>query len=126
MKTSELTGAALDAAVAICEGHRLNGPYTAFNGAFCLQEDDGSDGDVCPAYSTNRSLAGSIIDREEISTVLLYGTTWGATTYNVRDIALDRNEAHYQGIGPTRLIAAMRCFVATRLGEEVEIPQELT
>lgn len=125
MKTSELTGAALDAAVAICEGHRLNGPYTAFDGAFCLQEADGSDGDVCPAYSTDRTQGGSIIDREDISTVLLYGTTWGATTYNVRDIVLDRNEAHYQGIGPTRLIAAMRCFVASKFGDEVELPKEL-
>lgn len=27
--------------------------------------------------------------------------------------------------GPTPLIAAMRCFVASRLGDEVEIPDEL-
>jgi len=26
---------------------------------------------------------------------------------------------------PTPLIAAMRCFVASRLGEEVEVPDEL-
>jgi len=28
-------------------------------------------------------------------------------------------------IGPTPLTAAMRCFVASKLGEEVNIPQEL-
>ena len=28
--------------------------------------------------------------------------------------------------GPTPLIAAMRCFVASRLGEEVDMPEELT
>lgn len=28
-------------------------------------------------------------------------------------------------IGPTPLIAAMRCFVASRLGDEIEIPEEL-
>lgn len=28
--------------------------------------------------------------------------------------------------GPTPLIAAMRCYVASKLGEEVEIPEELT
>ena len=28
--------------------------------------------------------------------------------------------------GPTPLIAAMRCYVASKLGDEVEIPEELT
>lgn len=28
--------------------------------------------------------------------------------------------------GPAPLIAAMRCYVASKLGEEVEIPEELT
>jgi hypothetical protein len=27
--------------------------------------------------------------------------------------------------GPTPLIAAMRCYVASKLGDEVEIPSEL-
>jgi hypothetical protein len=28
--------------------------------------------------------------------------------------------------GPTPLIAAMRCYVASKLGDEVEVPKELT
>jgi hypothetical protein len=32
----------------------------------------------------------------------------------------------YQEHGPTPLIAAMRCFVASKLGDEIEIPKELT
>ena len=28
-------------------------------------------------------------------------------------------------IGPTPLIAAMRCFAASRLGDEVDVPDEL-
>jgi hypothetical protein len=28
--------------------------------------------------------------------------------------------------GPTPLVAAMRCYVASRLGAEVEIPDQLT
>jgi hypothetical protein len=28
--------------------------------------------------------------------------------------------------GPTPLIAAMRCYVASKLGAEIEIPKELT
>ena len=31
----------------------------------------------------------------------------------------------YLSYGPTPLIAAMRCFCASRLGDEVEIPKEL-
>jgi len=27
--------------------------------------------------------------------------------------------------GPTPLIAAMRCYVASKLGEEVDVPEEL-
>jgi hypothetical protein len=27
--------------------------------------------------------------------------------------------------GPTPLIAAMRCYVASRLGDEVDVPEEL-
>ena len=27
--------------------------------------------------------------------------------------------------GPTPLIAAMRCYVASKLGDEVEVPEEL-
>ena len=32
----------------------------------------------------------------------------------------------YQQFGPTPLIAAMRCYVASKLGEEVDVPEELT
>lgn len=113
MKTLELTGATLDWAGVKAEG--LATGQIAIDG-------------VRYGYynpSTDQAQGGSIIDREGISTVLLYGNTWGATTYNVQDIVLDRNEAHYQGIGPTRLIAAMRCFVASKFGDEVELPKEL-
>jgi hypothetical protein len=30
-----------------------------------------------------------------------------------------------EGVGPTPLIAVMRCFVASRLGDEVDVPEEL-
>ena len=39
-------------------------------------------------------------------------------------LALTRR-AQWNGAGPTPLIAAMRCIVASRLGDEVEIPEEL-
>ena len=30
-----------------------------------------------------------------------------------------------EAFGPTPLIAAMRCFVASKLGDEVEVPNEI-
>mgnify|MGYP000603757297 CR=1 FL=1 len=46
----------------------------------------------------------------------------------VEDLSDDGWEAcgfGYTTYGPTPFIAAMGCFVASRLGEEVEIPEEL-
>ena len=36
------------------------------------------------------------------------------------------NSAELMQFGPTPLVAAMRCFVTSKLGEEVEVPDELT
>lgn len=70
------------------------------------------------------SVAGPIIEREEIS---LHTTPkfaaqcmkWDASQRNVNGACV-RSQ-----FGPTPLIAAMRCYVASRLGDEVEIPDEL-
>ena len=99
MKTSELTGAALDWAVAKCEGHKIN------KRTLCHYNP-----------STNWSQGGPIIDREKI------GTGFGV------GIDFDRWEAGYttpEETGPTPLIAAMRCYVANKLGDNVELPEGL-
>ena len=111
MKTSELTGAALDWAVAKCEGHDAhfyNGVVrTTMRGVF---------GSEC-SYSTDWAQGGAIIEREMISTGAIdEGSTWYA-----RQAWTDADDA----IGETPLIAAMRCYVASKLGDEVEIPEEL-
>lgn len=69
-----------------------------------------------PAYSTDWAQGGPIIDREEIRlTPPLAGETdWLAACGNP-DFA-----------GSTPLVAAMRCYVASRLGDEVEIPDNLS
>lgn len=78
-------------------------------------------------YSTDWLLGGPIIERERISVVF------------DRDRVFDQDEAveqwlatlpmicdaEYSEHGPTPLIAAMRCYCCTELGDEVDIPEEL-
>ena len=106
MRTNELTGAALDWAVAKC----ADLPYPH------VYDEQGEIVEVSP--STNWSQGGPIIEREEISVNWASGQ-WQAHTAN------DQDEYVQIEYGPTPLIAAMRCYVASKLGDEVEIPEEL-
>ena len=65
-------------------------------------------------YSIDWYAAGPIIEREGIN-LWTEGYDWEATQYG-----------KWQEWGPTPLIAAMRCYVGTKLGNEVEIPETLT
>lgn len=104
MKTSELTGAALNWAVAKCEG-MLAEPWLW-----------GDESEVLMRYkfSTDWAEGGPIIELEKIATWFRDGT-WRAQ---------QSDTSHLKG-GPTPLIAAMRCYVASKLGDDVEIPKEL-
>lgn len=62
--------------------------------------------------STRWDQGGPLVESEGIDLVKMHGQGWHAELKRV---------AH----GPTPLIAAMRCYVASKLGEEVEIPKEL-
>jgi hypothetical protein len=104
MKTSELSGAALDWAVAICE-HNVG------------WEPEGEDRDY---YSTDWAQGGPIIEREGIDICTSTYGGWIAT------LITDWEDGTFvQGEGDTCLFAAMRCYVASKLGDEVEIPKEL-
>ena len=105
MKTSELTGAALDWAVAKCEGASPDTLESYIDGM--REANDGN-------YSTDWSQGGPIIERKKIA-VDYDHDVWNASI---------KGQRHYWS-GPTPLIAAMRCYVASKLGEEVEIPEEL-
>ena len=113
MKTSELTGAALDWAVAKCEGEL--GTFDFYlhesTGAFMLES-----GEVSILYSpsTQWKEGGPIIERERMWLAPRLNGEWGAEMFG-----------KFAALGLTPLIAAMRCYVASKLGEEVEIPEEL-
>jgi hypothetical protein len=107
MKTAELIGAALDWAVANCEGigtKWFDSGHLTINGEIY-------------SPSTDWAQAGPIIELEGIGIEChLEGTQWFAQNY----------WGEYESSGPTALIAAMRCYVASKLGETVEVPAELT
>ena len=96
MKTSELSGVQLDWAVAKAEGY--------------------PDEDILVDYlnySADWRLGGSIIEREKIALFLNGNDEWAAT------------DGIKNSVGDTPLIAAMRCYVASKLGEEVDLPVEI-
>jgi len=104
MKTNELTGAALDWAVAKCEG---------------TLHDDGSVSDYYQP-SVDWEQGGAIIEREMITVECFYEeSTWHAWT----PAPEQPRDAH--GYGETPLVAAMRCYVASKIGDEIEVPEEL-
>lgn len=120
MKTSELTGDALDWAVAKCEGIELiDGCYNRLlvDGRMSIGQS------MLSPYkpSTNWAQGGWIVEREKIGfwayTLDEEGNEnpgWYAETFE-----------GYCQTGTTPLIAAMRCYVASKLGDEVEVPEGL-
>ena len=115
MKTSELTGVALDWAVAKAGGGAKD--ISVFL--------DGHSRLDMYRYSTDWSQGGPIIERERIQTTPRGETTdlWEAIVFD--NIFMDDGSDCFQ-TGPTPLIAAVRCHVASYLGDAVDIPQELT
>lgn len=120
MNTSDLIGPALDWAVAKCEDdpEYVNGRIWITTGSFFSRV---RRTEYSP--STNWAQGGPIIERESIAVDYSDGTAsesgepfWCASAY-------------YSSARPhaakTPLIAAMRCFVTSKLGEEVKIPEEL-
>lgn len=99
VKTSNLAGAALDWVVAKCEGLSLKEGYSP---------------------STDWAQGGPIIEGEGISLIRQTPDRWVSEYSN----GCDRID-HARSWGPTPLIAAMRCYVASKRGNEVEIPEEL-
>ena len=112
IKTSELSRTALDWAVAKCEGIKLNEGNTLSN-----------DCDVY-APSTDWSQGGPIIERENIELQSLSSPSKDHR-YGARKPSLGGLSRTYCMDGPTPLVAAMRCFVASKLGDEIELPEEL-
>jgi hypothetical protein len=134
MKTAELQDRALDWAVAQAQGLAW---ALAKNNAGGLSYDAGLHGnlfadniDLPGRYrrynpSTNWVQGGPIIEREGIAfyTADSYQDEYGKFT-SIKSARHPASMQHYEG--PTPLIAAMRCYVASKLGDDVTVPEELT
>ena len=114
VKTSEAKDQVLSYLVAKCEGLEV---YFE-DGLVCLV---GQPFDTYWKYwnpTTDWAQGGPIIEREGINLRALSGALWEAETWSAEG-------GQYLLDGSTPLIAAMRCYVASKLGDEVEVPDEL-
>lgn len=118
MKTSELTGPALDWAVAFALGAMNNDP--SLRTAEGFREHQARYPQHC--YVRYWSQGGPIIGRECIALDWV-GSEWAAKSWELLEGKILRQRSY--AYGPTPLIAAMRCFVASKLGDEVDVPEEL-
>ena len=107
MKVSELQDATLNWAVAKCKGMVPNTPFIAANKEYTFKP------------STDWAQGGPIIEREKIG----FKYT-GAAMEFVAWVNGELSTVH-DHYGPTPLIAAMRCYVASKMGDEIELPEEL-
>lgn len=105
VKTSDLTGTALDWATAKANqaaGLVKSDPILEYMHYF--------------KPSTDWSQAGPIIERESIYLI----PNENADGWFAHKVGCDSGDYN----GPTPLIAAMRCYVASKLGDTVEIPDD--
>ena len=73
-------------------------------------------------YSVDWACGGPILEREAHNLFKHNGGTEWCCACNV---PRDGYTAIVTADGPTPLIAAMRCYVASKLGDEAEVPEEL-
>lgn len=109
IKVSEATPLQLNWLVTQCEGVDLSGKDRSAATNFLIE---------CKCqrkhrYSTDWSQGGPLLEREIARLEDLGDEGWEACGYG------------FTATGPTPLIAAMRCYCASKLGDEVEIPDEL-
>ena len=138
IKTSELQGAALDWAVAKCEGlplrldpmgFRKDAP-TSMQAGWWVWDGEGQNQVIGHrktrrgeedgySPSTDWAQGGPIIEREEISVWYRVGVNLTANIDGKYEQSVPYRQPHAQ------LTVAMRCYVASKLGDNIDIPEEL-
>ena len=125
IKVADATGPVLDWLVAKAAGIETYKSLTPI-----YWEDDRTQVPFEP--STDWAQGGPIIEREHLSVYPFFidGRMSGWSSCDPHHLQYDENGEIIEGSdfvtdGPTALIAAMRCYVTSKLGNEVEVPEEL-
>lgn len=117
VKTAELSGIALDYAVGLIEdpdntavwiNYLIEGRFLT---AYSFEE----------RYHEKWGLVGPIID------VMMKGHRFFLENDGINSHAAFSRTKHdnFHGLGPTALVATLRCYVASLLGDEIDIPKVL-
>ena len=115
IKVAEATERQLDWLAAKCLGEREDETLDPLTWLYTAKPTG------CWDFCTNWVLGGQILERENISVGyqghlgVPLDSLWYAT-----------NRVDACGFGQKPLIAAIRCYVASKLGDTVEVPEELT
>lgn len=123
IKTENLTNAQLDHAVHIALGLGYREDFKYGKMYFGLPDKSGSiSWDNIPKYySSDWASGGPIIEKHGFTTM---------SQQPFSDVAWSCSASHGHTVcrrvlGPTMLVAGMRCFVVMKLGDEVEIPEDI-
>ena len=129
VNTHDLNDAALDWAVCMANGLKpddIKIDCASYRPAHLWRRLRDEDGTLNGRYMTGTDLmpsrhwesGGPLIDKARITTRTdTRGGDWVAF--------LDGERVTARAVGSTALVAAMRCFVASKLGDTVEVPKEL-
>ena len=128
IKVAEATGIVLDYLVAIARGASVVEKHHGDFQGFYVVLSNNLFSKVGQGYSPSShwNQGGPIIERECLDVHWNPGDADMAAFW-IADTPLPKSprDCWPTGMGPTPLIAAMRVFVASRLGNEVDVPEEL-
>jgi hypothetical protein len=124
IKTNELSLAALNWAVSKCFGYADGFPKSLLG-----KRVKGFGHEQIEWHpSTDWALGGPIIEREKIKVAPNIGGSWSAQIRHTKVHPLVEHrvlDGWTNASGETPLIAAMRCYVASKMGDEVDVPDDL-
>ena len=124
VKVTELEGHQLNYAVALADGVDARGILYTWNGQAKLRVPSSTVpceyNEVTFNYAYDWAQGGPIIQRECIAISCIHTTGYTPDTWDAQ------HPQRAYAKGKTPLIAAMRCFVAHMLGDEVEINELVT
>ena len=130
VKTSELIGAALNFAVSVVEGYDPKDLRPGVGGSLSIALRD-ERGKLTGMISTGHTYlswlnpcGAMLAERHEIGYRRNVPCTKGREWEALPSLTT-KGAGMYFTYGSTPLIAMMRCFVASKLGDEVDVPEEL-